>query len=345
MDMQDGGGMIPAAENIQAAKRFFKNKLSYLMGGLLLYLAIMFAVVFAYMLVYIIITAVIAGVTGSQNNGDDAMNKLMETDMGMGLSVIIGCIFMWLFNRKRLPIKEIFIRRKPMKASSFFMILCVLMGVQFVFFIFNNVVEFLLNQIGLSAEMAIESAQSGSTTISMMLYAGFIGPFAEELIYRGYTMQGLDRTATAITGGRMSNKGYAMLISSFIFGVMHANPTQSVFAFVVGFVFAYAAMEYGIQWSILLHILNNFLFGDVMTFVLNRLPESVGGLIELAVFVAFFIAGVVILIVKHKAMIAYIRENYRGHGKFYSWTFTNILFWVFVGINAVMAITSIQKLK
>lgn len=287
---------------------------------------------------------VVSGISGEPFDSAEIMNKLMETDMGMGISVIIGCIFMWIFNRKRMPIKEIFVKRKPMKVSSFFMILCVLMGVQFIFTLFNDAVEFLLNQVGLTAEAAIESAQAGSTTISMMLYAGFIGPFAEELIYRGYTMKGLEKTANTITGGRMSSKGYAILISSLLFGVMHANPTQSVFAFVVGFVFAYTTAEYGIWWSMLYHILNNFLFGDVMTFALNKLPENVGNIIEIAVFVAFFVAGAIVLIVRRKAVMAYIRENYRGHGKFYSWTFTNILFWVFVAINGVMAITSIQKL-
>ena len=314
------------------------------MGGLLLYLAIMFGVVFAYMFIYMFIMGVVSGISGEPFDSAEIMNKLMETDMGMGISVIIGCIFMWIFNRKRMPIKEIFVKRKPMKVSSFFMILCVLMGVQFIFTLFNDAVEFLLNQVGLTAEAAIESAQAGSTTISMMLYAGFIGPFAEELIYRGYTMKGLEKTANTITGGRMSSKGYAILISSLLFGVMHANPTQSVFAFVVGFVFAYTAAEYGIWWSMLYHILNNFLFGDVMTFALNKLPENVGNIIEIAVFVAFFVAGAIVLIVRRKAVMAYIRENYRGHGKFYSWTFTNILFWVFVAINGVMAITSIQKL-
>ncbi len=345
MDMQNGGGMIPAADNIQATKKFFKSKLSWLMGGLLLYLVIMNCVVFVYMMIYMIVQGVIAGISGEPYNGEEIINKLMETDMGMGLSVIVGCIFMWLFNRKQLTIREIFVKRKPMNVSTFFMILCVLMGVQLIFTIFNNVVEFLLNQIGLTAEAAIESAQAGSTTISMMLYVGFIGPFAEELIYRGYTMQGLERMANTITGGRMSNKGYAMLVSALLFGVMHANPTQSVFAFLVGFVFAYTAMEYSIWWSILYHILNNFLFGDVMLFVLNKLPEKVGDIISLAVLVAFFVAGVIVLIVKRKTVAAYIKENYRGHGKFYSWTFTNILFWVFVAVNGIMAIISIQKLE
>ena len=47
MEMQNGGGMIPAADNIQATKKFFKSKLSFLMGGLLLYLVIMNCVVFS----------------------------------------------------------------------------------------------------------------------------------------------------------------------------------------------------------------------------------------------------------------------------------------------------------
>ena len=31
--------------------------------------------------------------------------------------------------------------------------------------------------------------------------------------------------------------------------------------------------------------------------------------------------------------------------KYYSWTFTNILFWVFVGINIILAITAINPIE
>lgn len=318
-------------------KKEFSNKLSFLSGGLLIYNVIMYAVVFGIMFVYMLIQGIIAGIKQETPDIDAITMELMETDMGMSIAVIIGCAFMLLFNIKRIKPKQIFEKRKPMNVSKFIMLVCVLMSIQLPITFFDMLFEAVLNQFGLSAEAAIETAQAGSTTISMMLYAGFIGPFAEEFIYRGYTMRSLENTG--------AGKGYALIISSLLFGIMHANPTQSVFAFFAGMVFGYTAMEYGIIWSILLHIANNFLFGDVMVFICNHIPEKMGDIISWGIFIIMFVAGVIVLIVKRKQAKAYISENYRTEGKYYKWTFTNLLFWLFVGINIILAIMQITKLE
>lgn len=318
-------------------KKEFSNKLSFLSGGLLIYNVIMYAVVFGIMFVYMLIQGIIAGIKQETPDIDAITMELMETDMGMSIAVIIGCAFMLLFNIKRIKPKQIFEKRKPMNVSKFIMLTCVLMSIQLPITFFDMLFEAVLNQFGLSAEAAIETAQAGSTTISMMLYAGFIGPFAEEFIYRGYTMRSLENTG--------AGKGYALIISSLLFGIMHANPTQSVFAFFAGMVFGYTAMEYGIIWSILLHIANNFLFGDVMVFICNHIPEKMGDIISWGILIIMFVAGVIVLIVKRKQAKAYISENYRTEGKYYKWTFTNILFWLFVGINIILAIMQITKLE
>lgn len=318
-------------------KKQFGNKLSFASGGLLIYSVIMYAVVIGIMIVYMVIQAVLEEIRHETLDMDAIDAKLMETDMGMSLAVILGCAFMLLFNIKRIKPKQIFEKRKPMSVSKFIMLVCVLMSIQLPISLFDELFETVLNLFGLSAQAAIESASAGSTTISMMLYAGFIGPFAEEFVYRGYTMRSLENTG--------AGKGYALVISSLLFGIMHANPTQSVFAFFAGMVFGYAAMEYGIIWSMLLHIANNFLFGDVMTFICNRVPETVGDIIEWAMLIVLFIAGIVVLIVKRKQTAEYIKETYRTEGKYYKWTFTNGLFWMFVGINIVLAIMQITKLE
>lgn len=262
----------------------------------------------------------------------------METDMGMSIAVIIGCAVMIPFFWKRLKPKELFTsHRQKMTASKFIMLVCVLMSIQLPITFFDGLFESLLNLVGLSAQAAIESAQAGSTTISMMLYAGFIGPFAEEFIYRGYTMRSLERTG--------AGRGYALIISSMLFGIMHANPTQSIYAFLAGMVFSYAAMEYGIIWSMLLHMANNFLFGDVMVFICNRIPETVGDIISWGMLIGLFIAGVVVLIAKRKQISSYIKENYGTDGKYYKWTFTNILLWVFMGLNIILAVTQIKAIE
>lgn len=318
-------------------KKQFGNKLSFTSGGLLIYSVIMYAVTIVVMFAYMIVKAVIAGIRNETPDMDAIMAEMMETDMGMSLAVILGCAFMLFFNIKRIKPKQIFEKRKPMSVSKFIMLVCVLMSIQLPISLFDELFETVLNLFGLSAQAAIESSQAGSTTISMMLYAGFIGPFAEEFVYRGYTMRSLENTG--------AGKGYALVISSLLFGIMHANPTQSIYAFFAGMVFGYAAMEYGIMWSMLLHIANNFIFGDVITFICNRVPETAGDIISWAMLIGLFIAGIVVLIVKRKQTAEYIRENYRTEGKYYKWTFTNGLFWLFVGINIVLAIMQITKLE
>lgn len=318
-------------------KRLFKNKISFISSGLLIYSAIMYAVVFGIMFISIFIQGIISGIKNETPDIDAIMNELMETDMGMGIAVILGCLFLLLFNIKRVRPKQIFEKRKPMSISKFIMLVCVLMCIQLPISLFDVLFETILNQFGFSAQAAIESSQAGSTTISMMLYAGFIGPFAEEFVYRGYTMKTLESTG--------AGKGYAIIISSILFGIMHANPTQSIYAFFAGMVFAYAAMEYGIIWSMILHIANNFLFGDVMVFICNHIPESAADIINWVMLIGLFIAGIVVLIVKRKQATEYIRTNFRTDKKYYGWTFTNILFWVFVGINIILAVTAINPLE
>lgn len=316
----------------------FRNKLSFTSGGLLIYSAVMYIIVFGIMLVYMIIQGIIAGIKRETPDTDAIMEKMMETDMGMSIAVIIGCAVMILFFFKRIKPKEIFTaHRQKMTALKFIMLVCVLMSIQFPISLFDILFETVLNQLGLSAEAAIESSKAGSTTISMMLYAGFIGPFAEEFIYRGYTMRSLERTG--------AGKGYALVISSMLFGIMHANPTQSIYAFFAGMVFGYTAIEFGIIWSILLHSANNFLFGDVMVFLTRNLPETTQDIIDNIMFIGLFIAGTAVLIVKRKQTKEYIAENYHTEKKYYGWTFTNILTWIFIGLNIILAVMQITGVE
>lgn len=316
-------------------KKFFRKQINFISGSLLIYTAISFVVIILYMIGASIIEGIIAGLKQETFDYDAFMAEFEETDMGMGLAVIIGCLFMLLFYFRRIKPEQIFrARQKKMTAPKLVMLICVLMSIQFPISLFDVFFEAILNQVGFSAEQAIESSKAGSTTISMMLYAGFIGPFAEEFVYRGYTMQSLERTG--------AGKGYALLISSILFGIMHANPTQSVYAVFAGLVFGYTAMEYGIIWSMVLHMLNNFLFGDVLIFLTRNLPEDTSNLIGTLVMLFLFLAGLLILILKRKSLSAYIKENFSTDTECYKWTFTSVLFLVFISVNIIMAVMQIQ---
>lgn len=314
----------------------FKKTLYHLFGGLLIYEGILYAAVISVMIVSLIIFVIVSSFSNGSSNVEVFLDKFIETDGGMIFGVTAGCLFMVLFFIKRLTLPQIFTRRNKMTPAAFFILLTLLMSVQLPFAFFDEIVEILLNFIGFSAKESIEASQAGSTTVSMMLYAGFIGPVAEEIIYRGFTMMTLEKM--------QCGKGYAVLVSSVIFGVMHANLTQSVYAFFAGIVFAYAAMEFGIKWSIALHIANNFFFGDVFVFISNRIPEFAANILNYGVITAFFIGGLILLIVKRREIISYIRKNYKTSEKYYIRTFANPLLIIYICLNMLMALLGISKI-
>ena len=320
-----------------AERRLFKGRVEYMSVGLLIYSFIITVVVIADMFAHYIFFAI----TSSGN--DDYKQKIEEytetfTDSAgsMLAGVLIGVVFLMLFFIKALPVKEIFKPHSKMKITTLFMLIVVLMGVQIPFMLIDPCVEWMFNLFGLTIQDAIDSATAGSKTLSMFLYASFIGPIVEEIVYRGFAMHGLQRAGCG--------KVTAMVLSSMLFGIMHANPTQSVFAFFVGLVFSYAAIEYGIGWSILLHITNNFVFGDLLVFITKPIPDKIDTILEYALFGAFTLGGIIILICKRKYLANYVREN-NSPAKHYGWAFSCIAFLLFILGNAGLATLQIRMLK
>ena len=321
-----------------AERKSFKGKVEYMGGGLLIYMCLFYgtfiAVMFAHFTYYAVKTM------GDKAEYDRLIQEysdtLTEHAGGLIAGVIIGVIFLTLFFIKALPLKKIFEPHRKMTFGKLVMLVCVLMCCQLPFYFMDLGVEWLLNQVGLTLQQAIESSQSGSTTISMFLYASFIGPIAEEIVYRGFVMHTFERAGCG--------KFCAILSSAILFGIMHANPTQSVFAVYVGVIFGYAAMEYGLVWSIALHIINNFLFGDALTFLVNKLPETAGAIVEYAVLGVMFVAGIVFLIIKRKHAVSYVREN-NPPAKHYGWIFSCITILVFLVMNVIFAALAFQEFE
>lgn len=88
-----------------------------------------------------------------------------------------------------------------------------------------------------------------------------IGPFGEELLFRGAILGGLLK--------KMEPK-YAILISALIFGVIHLNPAQIVFAFLVGLLLGYVYYSSG---SLLLPILIHVIINGISTGITLAFPN------------------------------------------------------------------------
>lgn len=92
----------------------------------------------------------------------------------------------------------------------------------------------------------------GSSFIPSLIFAGILGPIAEELIFRGILFSSLKRTGLGA--------GLAIVLSGLIFGLWHGNFVQAVYASLGGMVFAYVFYKTdSLGLVILIHIINNSL--------------------------------------------------------------------------------------
>lgn len=181
---------------------------------------------------------------------------------------------------------------------------------------------------------SIEAATGTSKTLSMFLYAGIFGPVIEEIIYRGFLMKSLQKYG----------KTFAILVSAAVFGLMHGNPLQSIFAFMVGLVFGYAAMEYSIYFSILLHVLNNLLFGDVLTKLIERLPVGGQNLVYIIVVGGLAAAGCVVAFRHRKEIVSYFKRN-NTQRKYYVYAFTAVWMLLFIFMEVLNMMGGMEKIS
>ena len=218
---------------------------------------------------------------------------------GYILAILVGTGILLLWKKPRYFKQQLFRREKKMTFGVFMQLLCVFMSVQLVFSLLQMLVEWLLNLVGLSAMAALEMATVSTDTFSMFLYAGFLGPIAEELLFRGLLLRTLE----------CRGKRFAIFATALMFGMFHGNILQSPFAMLVGLVLAYVALEYSIIWAIVLHIFNNFVMADLFGRLLEILPETLASFVDWGVLGAFASAAVVILIVRRRDVKAFFKEN------------------------------------
>lgn len=227
------------------------------------------------------------------------LNALMNNAWGYMLTILVGIVILWAWKGTDYWKDEIFHKEAPIKASAFFALLTMVAGAQLLFTIWVSGVEAVMNQFGKSVMEMLEPVTGDSSSVSMFLYMGILGPISEELLFRGLVLRSL----------RPYGKRFAILGSAFLFGMFHGNLLQAPYAFFVGLVLGYAAAEYSIYWAIGLHIFNNLVMADLMTRLVELLPETVGEMLSGLVVIAFAIAAVVILLVKRKEIKAYRQEE------------------------------------
>lgn len=303
--------------------------------GIIIYNLIMTAAVFTDLIIQFLLEAFKNPEFMNQSDEvfDSFINKAVEQAGSTIGGCILGLMFLFVYYFKSGTHRRIFTSSgKYMGIKNFLQILFVFMGTQFIVSVFSEGMEAVLNRFGYSASAAVETASGMSTTPSMFLYASFIGPIIEELVYRGFILRSLQK----------NGKLMAIAASAILFGFMHMNIYQILFAIPVGLIFGYVAVEYSIKWTIALHIFNNFIMGDLLSFFTSKFTEPVETGIIWIIEIIFFLGALYILAKNRKSIMEYIENNMdKEHGLQYA--LTSLSFILFIIVTTYISLGGIEK--
>ncbi|MCR5791567.1 MAG: CPBP family intramembrane metalloprotease [Lachnospiraceae bacterium] len=117
-------------------------------------------------------------------------------------------------------------------------------------------------------------------SIPSIIYVVFLGPVAEELVFRGVTFRYFQKIMPFM---------WANIVQAALFGFMHMNLVQGLYAFGIGLVFGLLVYKKeSIACSILLHMSIN-LFGCVLSFMEMNMAQQVLTWLMFASIPVFFV--------------------------------------------------------
>lgn len=287
-------------------RKLLRREGNTLGGTLLIYMAIMNASVIVLTAVATLMQMLGLLVSGSSELelNDELINRVMEqaveaSNWGYLLAIAMGLVMLLLWKKPSYFRQIIFVQGKKMTGRGFLLITVIFLVGQQLFQWWYLLLEWISNLLGVSLDAILESGNVDTHSVPMYLYACLLGPVAEEILFRGLVLRSL----------QPYGKKFAIVISSLLFGLFHGNLMQAPFAFVVGLVMGYVAMEYHIGWAVALHLINNLVFADLLPRILSFLPQGADDLILTVFLLVCTLAAVVILILRWREIRDYWKEN------------------------------------
>lgn len=266
------------------------------------------------------------------------LQQLEKNAYSSGISsiaaVAVGVLFLSCYFRRDTPPKMMLRKTHSLPLKQFPLLICIFMGAQLIYSLFGNSLELLLRLFGYTAMGQLDAASSQSTTLSMFLYTAVFAPVGEEIIYRRLVMQQFQKYGNV----------FAIVISAALFSVMHANLFQIPFAFLTGLVLGYTAAEFSLKWSILLHLCNNLVFGELLSRLMGHLSPTAQDYLYRGINIFFFAFAAFWLLRHQEQLKQYLREN-KCAGKNYAAAFTAVAMLVFIIGNVGLALSEVQKLR
>ena len=149
----------------------------------------------------------------------------------------------------RLALKALGFRRFRLINALFWVIILMI-----IIFGINAIYSYLITVLHLNVQtndqlILQQSKVAPLSTYATLFAAVFIAPFCEEVFFRGFVFPGLRHGMSLV---------WAIIISSLLFGVAHADPGSFPVLFVIGLALAFLRWRTHSIWPcIMLHMLNN----------------------------------------------------------------------------------------
>lgn len=264
--------------------------------------------VFKWLLFYNLFILILSGIL--------AVFKL-ESGAESIIATLCGVAFIYLLTRRKWPVNPFEKGEKKMTGKDFLLFFCLIALNQLIVF----GILLILDAIGLRGT----SIDIDTNTVSMFIYASFTGPFCEEMVYRGFACGKL----------RKNGKMLAVTLSALAFGLMHFNVCQFVVGTLTGLVFGYIFIEYSIWWTILFHVINNFVLSVLPSAIFKNVPMETIDTVEYGIMGVFAVIGIVLLIKRKDEIKAWFKDpaNRSEKGTVRE-ALKSFWFWVFVVIYA-----------
>jgi len=191
-------------------------------------------------------------------------------------------------------------RERKMTGLTILAVLGLCVGAQLLNSFWVGLLELVANAFGSSMIPMLESVSGSSDSVSMFLYGAVFAPVTEELLFRGYILNAL----------KPYGRRFAILGSAVLFGVFHGNLLQTPYAFVMGLVLGWLAMEFSLRWAVALHVFNNLVLAEGLSRLTENLSPILAEGILLSVMLGFSLAAAVILFAKRREIRAYRRGEW-----------------------------------
>ncbi len=280
-----------------------RNKIDPVGYALLVYYGIMTVATTAVMLLdvfsYMIQQMLVSGGNPEDVDVEALISRCISNGWGYILAIAIGSVVMLLWKKKKFCFHDIWVTGRKMKMGSFFAILAVFLSGQALFQILAQLMEWIANSFGFSILESMEMAAGMEDTFSMFLYVGLFAPVFEEILFRGLVLRILEPYG----------KKFAIFASALLFGLFHGNLIQTPFAFAVGLVLGYAAVEYSIGWAMVLHMINNLVLGDMLGRLAGFFAPWVADAVFLGIIGIATVAAIIVCAVKRREIWHYLMDR------------------------------------